>query len=203
MFCHVRHAAGDALRFRCCISRLPRRFVPIRSVLPTAAPAAANIADGGVGAARRQPSAAGPCFARIACAPRRALAPARFVRLIARARRRTHFSRRLPPGFFGPSRFPAQKSERRPRKPPLCCYCSTFSSGQELWRIYLNILDQTEIIFDFPAPAAGRLDPIPPRASQARPRPLRRGRGAARRPRGCGGRAAGRRRVPAGRRRRI
>ena len=68
---------------------------------------------------------AGPCFARIACARARSSAPARFARLIARARRRTHVSRRLTPGFFGPSRFPAQKSERRPREPPSHCLYHT------------------------------------------------------------------------------
>ena len=113
MFCHVRHAAGDALRFRCCISRLPRRFVPIGSVHPAAG----------------SPAAAGPCFARIARA-RRALAPARFVRLIAHARRRPNFPRSFPsrgrrtvPDFsgllpdapFGPV---ASLCGRRPAEPP-------------------------------------------------------------------------------------
>ncbi len=46
-----------------------------------------------------------PCFARIACGRGRVSAPARFARLIARARRRTHLSRLLTPGAFSaPSR---------------------------------------------------------------------------------------------------
>ena len=43
-----------------------------------------------------------PSFARIACARARVSAPARFARLIARARQRTHLSHPLPPGFYGP-----------------------------------------------------------------------------------------------------
>ena len=66
-----------------------------------------------------------------ACAPASAcarLAPARFAHLIARARRRTHFSWPLPPGlFWGPSRSPAQKSRKAARKPPLYTYHTPFS----------------------------------------------------------------------------
>ena len=58
-------------------------------------------------------------FARVSCVrararPRAHLAPARFAHLIARARRRTHFSCPFPPGLFsGPSPcFPLQKSEK-------------------------------------------------------------------------------------------
>ena len=44
------------------------------------------------------------------------LAPARFARLIARARRRTHVSRPLPPGSFAaPAALLRRKAERRPR----------------------------------------------------------------------------------------
>ncbi len=54
----------------------------------------------------------------------RVSAPARFARLIARARRRTHLARRFPPGAF--SRPPAvafcRNAERRPRKPPLSTF---------------------------------------------------------------------------------
>ncbi len=43
--------------------------------------------------------------ARFACGRGRVSAPARFARLIARARRRTHLARRFPPGLFsGPCR---------------------------------------------------------------------------------------------------
>ena len=77
MFCHVPHAVAEALRFRSCISFLPR--APFRSV-PSAP--------------RRpgRPRAAGQFLrAYPACAPvpaRARLAPARFAHLIARARRR-------------------------------------------------------------------------------------------------------------------
>ena len=50
---------------------------------------------------------AGPCFARIAPACPRASPPARFARLIARAReaeRRAHVSRAFPRAFFAPAR---------------------------------------------------------------------------------------------------
>ncbi len=46
-----------------------------------------------------------PCFARIAGGRGRVSAPARFARLIARARRRAHLARPFPPGAFSaPSR---------------------------------------------------------------------------------------------------
>ena len=66
-------------------------------------------------------SAAGPFLrAYPACAPLRGrarLAPARFAHLIARARRWTHFSRRLPPGlFFGPQ--PLLPSAEKPKGGP-------------------------------------------------------------------------------------
>ena len=80
MFCHVPHAAAEALRFRSCISFLRR--VPFRS-MPSAPPPAWAPASGGTRFLRAYP----------ACAPvpaRARLAPARFARLIARARRRAH-----------------------------------------------------------------------------------------------------------------
>ena len=56
--------------------------------------------------------------------PRARIAAARFVRLIARARRHTHLARPFPPGCF--SRPPAvafcRNAERRPRKPPLSTF---------------------------------------------------------------------------------
>ena len=61
---------------------------------------------------RRRVPAAGPCFARIACAPARPSAPARFARLIARARRRTHPSRPLPPGYATPDAALLQKRKK-------------------------------------------------------------------------------------------
>ena len=107
-------------------------FVPLRFVLSAAAPNAANIADGGVDAAaapnaanRVRPAAltpppaplrGGPCFARIARERGRPLAPARFARLIARARpcarggRRTHPSPLLPRGLFS--------HRHNPKRPP-------------------------------------------------------------------------------------
>ena len=45
-----------------------------------------------------------PCFARFACGCGRALAPARFARLIARARQRAHFACALNQGRFAPGR---------------------------------------------------------------------------------------------------
>ena len=58
--------------------------------------------------------AAGPCVARIARGRARPSAPARFARLIARARRRTHFSRPFLKGF---SRRREPKGETAPRMP--------------------------------------------------------------------------------------
>ncbi len=96
MECHDLHADGACTlsgpgmerSFRAGASGIPSRFpgpassawavlsIHLRSVLPIAAPNAANIADGGVAAAARLPGAAGPCFARIlrgrACARPRA-----------------------------------------------------------------------------------------------------------------------------------
>ena len=76
----------------------------------------------GAPAQGRDRSGERPCFARIAGGRGRVSAPARFTRLIARARRRAHLPRRPAPGSF--SRPPAiaslrRKAERRPRKPPL------------------------------------------------------------------------------------
>ena len=100
MRCHVRHAPADVLPSRSCISRLPWHFVPTRSVRPAAA---------------RPPGAAGPCFrAYRLCARARAggrIAAARLVRLIARARRRTHLARRFPPGSFSRPR-PSLSAEK-------------------------------------------------------------------------------------------
>ncbi len=68
---------------------------------------------------RRRPGrrrAAGPFFARVSCvrarACPRALAPARFAHLIARARRRAHLAPPFPPGLFSA---PALASLRRNR----------------------------------------------------------------------------------------
>ena len=81
----------------CFVMVSPFRPYPFRSSRRAAALNAANIADGGVGAAAW---AAGPCFARIARG--RAFAPARFARLIARASRRTHLSHAFHSGFSKP-----------------------------------------------------------------------------------------------------
>ena len=101
MFCHVPHAAAEALRFRSCISFPPLHPVPLHSVHATAGLVA---------------PAAGPFLrAYPACAPVPAsarLAPARFAHLIARARRRTHIPRPFPPGLFSA---PAIASLRRNR----------------------------------------------------------------------------------------
>ncbi len=93
--------------------------------------------------------AAGPFLrAYPACAPapgRPRLAPTRFVRLIARARRRTHLSRRLPPGLFcGPqSLLPsAEKPKGGPgsRLSPLSSYYTFLQvkpSGGKNMKIFL------------------------------------------------------------------
>ena len=81
----------------------PSRSVPLHAVRAAAGPG---------------PQAAGPFLrAYRACAPapsRARLAPAPFAHLIARARRRTHFARRLPPGLFcGPQPLlPSAESEK-------------------------------------------------------------------------------------------
>ena len=83
---------------------------------------------------RRRSAAAGrgPCFARIACAPvrgsGRAFAPARFARLIARARggRRAHLS----PAFLRVSFAPARKRRNRLRE---CRFLMPHSSTISLW----------------------------------------------------------------------
>ncbi len=65
---------------------------------------------------RRLPCAAGPCFARIARARRRALAPARFARLIARTRAppksRAHVSLPFLEGLFAPARTGTESGSR-------------------------------------------------------------------------------------------
>ena len=71
----------------------------------------------------------GPCFARVsrarACGGAGGrIAAARFARVIARARRRTHLARPFPPGSFSrpqPVAF-CRNAERRPRKPPLSTF---------------------------------------------------------------------------------
>ena len=129
MKCHVPHAAAEALRFRSCISFPPSRSVPLRS-----APRRPR---------RRRPGrlrAAGPylrAFCLRACArPRARFAAARFARLIARARRRTHLARPPPAGVFcGPQPHScAETRERRPRgAASLCRHCSTFSQNASTW----------------------------------------------------------------------
>ncbi len=64
---------------------------------------------------RRLARQAGPCFARIARGRGRPLAPARFARLIARARQSTHLSRSFCWGSF--SRRRATGDEAAPRMP--------------------------------------------------------------------------------------
>ena len=119
MFCHVPHAAAEALRFRSCISFL-------RSV--RAPPAWATPSGGTV-------------FARVsclrACARPRASAPARFAHLIARARRRAHLARSFPPGLFSAPAIASvhRKAKRRPREPPsLCPHSTTVSLQSSPWR---------------------------------------------------------------------
>ena len=102
MKCHVLSCSG-ALRRLCpprrsfvrpcpaCRSSMAFRSAPFRSPR------------------RRRPGRAGPFFARIACAPvsaraRARFAPARFARLIARARRKAHLSRAFLRAFFAPAR---------------------------------------------------------------------------------------------------
>ena len=92
------------------------RFVPLRSIRPAAALNAANITNGGVGAAAGLPPAAGPLFAG---GRGRVSAPARFARLIARARRRAHVSRRLPRGNFTPARIETASGCRFFPPPPI------------------------------------------------------------------------------------
>ncbi len=60
------------------------------------------------------------------------LAPARFARLIARARRRTHVSCPFPPGLFSAPAIASlrRKAKRRPRKPPSLYLHSTTLSLQ-------------------------------------------------------------------------
>ena len=128
MFCH------GALR-KCHVLSWSLLSVRLRSVLPVAARNAANIADGGVGAAAA-PNAANIADGGVGAAtgssgkqdpvsrvsrarPRarqRAFAPARFARLIARASRRAHVSRRFLRAFFAPA---LARSRRRndPRIP--------------------------------------------------------------------------------------
>ena len=52
------------------------------------------------------------------------IAAARFVRVIARARRHTHLARPFPPGSFSrpPATLLRRKAERRPREPPLSTF---------------------------------------------------------------------------------
>ena len=69
---------------------------------------------------RSVPPPAGPFAARIARGRARPSAPARFARLIARARRRAHVSRPFPPGLFSaPAAVLRRKGKGGPRKPPL------------------------------------------------------------------------------------
>ena len=134
MFCHVRHAAAEALRFRSCISLSPSHCVPLPSI-------------------RAAAQAAGPFLrAYPACAPapaRARLAPARFAHLIARARRRTHLSRRLPPGFFRPQPLScAEKRKGGPKEPPLCTHYTPLSPQSSPWRrISSNFHDRTAFRF--------------------------------------------------------
>ena len=59
-----------------------------------------------------------PCFARIACAPAPAFAPARFARLIARAgKRKAHVSRPFRWVFFAPARGRRRNGPRMPLPP--------------------------------------------------------------------------------------
>ena len=132
-------------------------------------------------------AAAGPFLrAYPACAPLRGrarLAPARFARLIARARRRTHVSRSFPPGLFSAPAIASlcRKAERRPREPPLSTLIiHHFLSSQAPWRmkyeIFSNFLLKYErrkkVIAIYPfAPAAAireRVGPLAP-AESAQP----------------------------------
>ena len=85
---------------------------------------------------RRLP-AAGPFFARIACARVRAFAPARFARLIARASRCwAHFSCPFRWGFF---RTGARRETKRPPDAASSCFIlSCFCEGQAFMRNYFN-----------------------------------------------------------------
>ena len=78
-------------------------FVPL--VFPRRSAAAPDCAwPGGRGWRTARPGGKRPCFARIAGGRRRALAPARFARLIARARQRAHFACALNQGRSAPGR---------------------------------------------------------------------------------------------------
>ena len=100
------------------------RFVPLRSIRPAAALNAADITNGGVGAAagravRRDPISR--VFCARALARGRVSAPARFARLIARARlrararRRVHLARWPNRGLFPRRR--GTENEAVPRMP--------------------------------------------------------------------------------------
>ncbi len=113
MFCH------EALR-KCHVLSWSLLSVRLRSVLPVAARNAANIADGGVGAATGSSGKQDPVSRVSRARPRarqRAFAPARFARLIARASRRAHVSRRFLRAFFAPA--PARSRRRNDPRIPL------------------------------------------------------------------------------------
>ncbi len=134
MKCHVLSCGGRLRRaVRPGLSRLARALRPVSPP-----------GRGGVGCSHAcllgGRGGTGSLFcARFACAGvrgrGRVSAPARFVRLIARARRRTHLARPFPPGSFSrpqPVAF-CRNAERRPREPPLFTFIlSHFASGQAL-----------------------------------------------------------------------
>ena len=112
--------------------------VRLRSALPAAAP---NIADGGVGAAARLPGAAGPCFARIACAPacgsgRAIRGGAVCARDCPRARQTQDALRPcVPLGFF---RAGAKRKAKRPRADAASFLRPNLAIGLEMSTVFEN-----------------------------------------------------------------
>ena len=117
MFCHVLHAPGTYSVVRSGMVTQP--FQAEAPGIPRGArPCLSSAWIPPLDPVSLPPPACGGslfCAFRVCgrAGPRARIAAARFARVIARARRRTHLARRLPPGLFcGPSRSPAQKSRK-------------------------------------------------------------------------------------------
>ena len=96
-------------------------FVPL--VFPRRSAAAPDCAwPGGRGWRTARPAGERPCFARIACGCGRASAPARFARLIARARQRAHFTCALNQGRSAPGRHGQEAARGCPSLGPIIPY---------------------------------------------------------------------------------
>ena len=160
------HAAAEGLRFRSCISFLPRvprepaRHRPGWCVLRAVAEALRLFLDI-VPPFRSMPLAPPPAcrlqaagqFLRAypACAPvpaRARLAPARFAHLIARARRRTHFARPFPPGLFSAPAIASllQKSEKAaPEAAFSLCHSTTVSFQSSPLAFFCRTTDEQSL----------------------------------------------------------